>query len=280
MATQPARQVPTIILALLFVAACSSASTPQPPQLLSEITLAPGTQGALALNASPTGTPTPVPDTDTPTPIPTPLDLSITNTPFPSLTLRPTRTATNTPTATITPTATYTPTRTPRLSRTFSPTVPSATPTFIPCPDRWFFTPRPEYCPMGPYVIGPTLMQQFERGFMIWFGTQRTIFVAFQPAAKPRWQQFADKYADGIPESDPALVPPNGLIQPVRALGFLWRSTPRLRQRLGWATSPEIAYQGVLQIDILGNRYVQGAAREVYQLSGDLTNWQVISPKN
>jgi hypothetical protein len=280
MPRQPAKRLPHIILVLLTVTACSSTYTPPPPQLLSEITLAPGTQGALVLSASPTATPTNAPDTETPTPVPTPLDLSITDTPFPSLTPRPTRTATNTLTATLTPSDTYTPTRTPRILRTPTPTAPSATPTFMPCPDRWFFIPRPEYCPLGPYVIGPALIQQFEHGFMIWFGAQRTIFAAFQPPAKPRWQQFADKYADGIPESDPALVPPNGLIQPVRVLGFLWRSTPRLRQRLGWATSPEVAYQGVLQIDILGNRYIQGPNREVYQLSGDLTNWQIVSPKN
>jgi hypothetical protein len=279
MARQPARQLPTFILVMLIGAACSSAATPQPPQLLSEVTLAPGTQGALVSSISPTGTPTHVQATDTPTPVPTPLELSITNTPFPSLTLRPTRTLTYTPTATVTPSATYTPTRTPRPSKTVTPTL-SVTPTFIPCPDRWFFMPRPENCPMGPYILGPALFQQFEHGFMIWFGTQRTFFVAFQPPTKPRWQQLADKYAEGIPDSDPALVPPTGLIQPVRVLGYLWRSTPRLRQRLGWATSPEVAYQGMLQIDILGNRYVLGPAREVYQLSGDLANWQVIASKN
>ena len=56
------------------------------------------------------------------------------------------------------------------------------------------------------------------------------IFILYQDATKPRWQQVVDKYAADMPDSDPALVPPNGLLQPMRSLGLAWRSTRRARR--------------------------------------------------
>ncbi len=265
----------TILVLALTMSACASSQTPQPAQLLSEITLTPGPQATSTVTMLPTGTATDAPGTDTPTPVPAPISLSTTDTPFPSLTPRPTRTDTLTPSATFTATITDTPTRTPRPTRTFTPSATGGTSTLI-CADRWFFSPRPENCPVGPYILSQALSQPFERGLMIRIDSLQVIFIMYQDSTKPRWQQVADKYAAGAPDSDPALVPPNGLQQPMRALGLAWRSVARVRQRLGWATGPETPYQGVLQIDILGNRFLRGPGREVYQLNADLSDWQTL----
>jgi hypothetical protein len=115
---------------------------------------------------------------------------------------------------------------------------------------------------------------------MIWFGPDRTIFAIYQTTNKPRWQQFADTWTPGAPESDPSLVPPEGMLQPVRGFGIVWRSNARVRQRLGWATSAEIAFQGAFQLDTLGNRFIRGARNEVYQLTSDLADWRVVNPGN
>lgn len=49
-----------------------------------------------------------------------------------------------------------------------------------------------------------------------------------------------DLWREGDPESDPALTPPEGLYQPVRGFGKIWREGFELQERLGWATSPEM----------------------------------------
>ncbi len=267
-----------LVLPIILVSACSVASS-QPPQLVSEITLAPGTKGALVTPTdTPTTTPTPVTPTDTPTTTPTPSDTPVEPTLPPSLTPRPTRTDTPLPSATFTPTRTEVPTRTPRPTRTPLFTATPVTPTPLPCDTRWFFTPRPYNCPMSAYELGPSVYQQFEHGFMVWFGADHVIFAVFQSTGKTRWGQYTDTWTADMPDSDPSLVPPEGLLQPVRGFGLVWRSARGVQQRLGWASSPEVSYEGALQVDILGNRYLRGPHGEVYQLNADLTNWQMIAP--
>ena len=68
-------------------------------------------------------------------------------------------------------------------------------------------------------------------------------------AVCPRWAQYPDTFVEGDPESDESLVPPPGLSQPIRGFGMIWRNNPRVRERLGWATSPEVAFEGMIQAD-------------------------------
>ena len=121
-------------------------------------------------------------------------------------------------------------------------------------------------------------MQQFEHGFMIWFQPMGMIYVVYQPPIKPGWQQFADTWKEGSPDVDPSITPPEGKYQPMRGFGLVWRTKSRVRQRLGWATSQEVSYASALQIDSVGTRYIRGPQYEVYQLTGDLSTWQVIKP--
>ncbi|HLF28803.1 MAG TPA: LysM domain-containing protein [Anaerolineae bacterium] len=98
----------------------------------------------------------------------------------------------------------------------------------------------------------PAAFEPFEKGFMIWLGDRKRIWVAVcctstQPLGG-RWLSYDDAFTEGLPESDPALTPPPGLYQPVRGFGLVWRtlfdtsSGADLRSLLGWATAPEQAY--------------------------------------
>lgn len=57
------------------------------------------------------------------------------------------------------------------------------------------------------------------------------------------WSVYQDNFVDGTDlDSDPAIVPPEGRIQPERGFGKLWREAPDVREALGWAVTPEFGY--------------------------------------
>jgi hypothetical protein len=96
------------------------------------------------------------------------------------------------------------------------------------------------------------IFQPFEHGFMIRLSDSKRIWVAVCCTSTTpqggRWLSFDDAFSQGLPESDPALTPPEGLFQPVRGLGLVWRSlsdpftNQGLRDELGWANAPEQNY--------------------------------------
>ena len=62
------------------------------------------------------------------------------------------------------------------------------------------------------------------------------------------WQRFPDAWQEGQPEADPALVPPEGLVQPVRGFGKAWREQLGGPQAsIGWAAAPEEGVPGTIQ---------------------------------
>jgi hypothetical protein len=115
------------------------------------------------------------------------------------------------------------------------------------CVLTWFFSPGPGGCPPAPAASTIMVQQAFEGGFMFWVQAQGRIYVLFNEGRAPRWESFTDAYQDGQPESDPSLSPPEGRSQPIRGFGLLWRTNQGLRERLGWATAPEQAYDGQIQ---------------------------------
>jgi hypothetical protein len=86
--------------------------------------------------------------------------------------------------------------------------------------------------------------QRFVRGAMVWRGDTRTIYVIGRDG---RWQAYADTFVEGEAESDPSLTPPDGLLQPVRGFGKLWRTHPEVQRQLGWALAKESGYGGYVQ---------------------------------
>jgi photosystem II stability/assembly factor-like uncharacterized protein len=90
----------------------------------------------------------------------------------------------------------------------------------------------------------PAAIQYFENGVMIWRGDNQTIYVIYDGGA---WDLFDDTFQEGETESDPALIAPNGLLQPIRGFGKVWRSDEVVRERLGWAVSKETAINALVQ---------------------------------
>lgn len=125
----------------------------------------------------------------------------------------------------------------------------------IECPHDWSPPldgppPMASGCPGG-VVYTTGAQQSFERGFMIWLETQDTIFVFYDEGSSGStpspYKVYGDDFSEGDPESDPSIVPPAGLHQPVRGFGLVWRANPDVRDRLGWATAPEAEFQSWLQ---------------------------------
>jgi hypothetical protein len=119
----------------------------------------------------------------------------------------------------------------------------------VECSEVWFFDPPPETCPAAPPQLSPQAEQTFEHGRMIWVAAQDRIYVVFEDGLRPTWAQYPDEFTEGDPDLDESLVAPPGLQQPVRGFGLIWRSNPRVRDRLGWATTPEVAFEGMFQAD-------------------------------
>lgn len=104
--------------------------------------------------------------------------------------------------------------------------------------------------------------QSFENGFMFWVGhtTQERcleqhnfspssgeVWVAILDSSgkSGQWLIFVDDWQDGVDAADdPSLTPPEGLSQPVRGFGKIWRTklSDDQRKALGWATGTELPF--------------------------------------
>jgi len=109
---------------------------------------------------------------------------------------------------------------------------------------------------------GQFIEQPFENGRMFWLGLSieercRPVH-AFEPGTgvifvlvfdsggdTGTWLRFVDDW-DPVsePESDPSVQPPEGLLEPIRGFGHVWRNklTEAERQALGWATLNEVPF--------------------------------------
>ncbi len=119
------------------------------------------------------------------------------------------------------------------------------TPTTEPCPYSYFFEPAPEGCPLDEPTISAAAEQPFEGGVMIWLEANDSVYVFYKDQ---RWQRFDDDWSEGQPENDPTIIPPEGLHQPIRGFGKVWREQAEVRNELGWALSPELGYESKIQL--------------------------------
>jgi hypothetical protein len=90
--------------------------------------------------------------------------------------------------------------------------------------------------------------QRFSHGFMIWLEEVDggTILVFYDDG---RANQFADTWQPDQPESDPNITPPDGMYQPLRGFGKIWREN-NLQDTLGWAIEEEQGFDGKWQRDM------------------------------
>ncbi len=100
-------------------------------------------------------------------------------------------------------------------------------------------------CPRGTATPVPAARQHFQNGQMIWRGDQRWIYVLYNDG---RWEGYSDKWVEGDPADDPALTPPEGLQQPVRGFGKVWReSLGGAKAAIGWAQEKEQGQSAQIQ---------------------------------
>jgi hypothetical protein len=172
----------------------------------------------------------------------------------------------------------------------------------IRCPFSYFF-PRPAgwgagRCPLRPAAFPWSAEQQFEHGRLIWqeglpaestaemMARGPTIYVLYDSDGSGEGGDlavFADTWTDAEPESDPGIVPPAGLYQPIRGFGKVWRNNAEVRDRLGWATGPEAGFDGAYQVDwgdplhVAGSRYIRTRDGGVVWTT-EMNTWGVLLP--
>jgi hypothetical protein len=100
-------------------------------------------------------------------------------------------------------------------------------------------------CPEGAAERVYMARQPFQQGQMIWREDLQIIYVLTNDGS---WLSFDDEFEEGQPENDPALTPPQNLLQPVRGFGKLWREDlGGSAAAIGWATAPEAGVNATVQ---------------------------------
>ncbi len=138
-------------------------------------------------------------------------------------------------------------------------------------------TPLPPGFPTPVIARIQVVEQLFERGRMFWLQPNQEVWVlTVTGEGRGTWQVFQDTFTEGEAESDTSLTPPSdGLIQPIRGFGKIWREVPGLRDALGWAVTPEFGYLSDYQYNAGGSidgqgQYIPGSGYHVlYSLYGE-----------
>jgi hypothetical protein len=103
-------------------------------------------------------------------------------------------------------------------------------------------------CPIGqpPAPVSVTTAAQvFERGAMAY--VQDAQGYIYSLSNDGRFRRFDDTFVAGVDPERGGESPPNGLLEPVRGFGEVWRNNPDVRSALGWATAAEIGATSTLQ---------------------------------
>jgi hypothetical protein len=128
-------------------------------------------------------------------------------------------------------------------------TPPPPTPTTPACPTEpthfrqvWQQVHARLGCPGQPAAQIALGEQFFEQGRMIWDSSNLQIYVLLSAG---RWRAFDDTWSADQPALDPALVPPEGRVQPQRGFGKVWREQLGGPQAaIGWALEGERGVNG------------------------------------
>jgi hypothetical protein len=239
----------------------------------------------------------PVPASPTPTNTGTPTSMS---SPTPSQTpvIAATRVASPTPAITDTPTLTPSFTPAPTLTPSFTPTNTSVPGSTLPpaggCPPPaggfgliYMSDPalqaalgcatshHPDITPDAWSV--QTAFQPYENGLMLWSARlgwyeQSVIYVLFNDGT---YRRYNDTWQEGVDPESGGETPPDGLVEPARGFGKVWRSNPDVRGALGWALSPESGGEGQMQLFTGGEMlFVSQVGQTYIFLHGPPASWR------
>lgn len=150
------------------------------------------------------------------------------------------------------------PTRAPTPQPTAAPTTPptpqpTATDAPAPCQialvggfgELWRSNKRVQDalgCPASRERAGNSVEQLFEGGLMYYRQETEQIWVF--SAEIGTWRDYSDV---ALSDPEPNEQAPNGLITPKNGFGRVWQKYPTVRQNLGWATTPETPFTGVIE---------------------------------
>ena len=83
--------------------------------------------------------------------------------------------------------------------------------------------------------------QGFERGFLLWREDPDYVYVMHDDGRLGLYPMsvYPESVRRNPPGADPSIVPPSGLLQPVRGFGLVWRDNPEVRDGVGWALENE-----------------------------------------
>jgi hypothetical protein len=159
----------------------------------------------------------------------------------------------------------------------------------------WFFAPQPPYCPQAAATTTYAAGQYFERGFMIWTEEPDTFYVFESEPGQSGykvWYSLEEPRQNQKPGASPdnriGEEPPAGLFEPVSGFGQVWRGefewpeAEGVRERLGWATEPEFAFDAASQYAIITcprgwTRFLQGPRGEILRLwPASTAGWPLI----
>jgi len=88
--------------------------------------------------------------------------------------------------------------------------------------------------------------QVFEGGRMFYLQPVDRIWVLIydeDTRESGSWMVYENEWIEGMPETDPSIIAPDGYIQPKRGFGVVWRENEALRDQLGFALDPEIGFE-------------------------------------
>lgn len=151
------------------------------------------------------------------------------------------------------------------------------------CPDPWFFAPAPEICSTTAALISNGAEQHFEHGVMLWVEGEDRIYVLFDDEqTTTAWSTYADEWEEGMPETDPTIIPPPGYYQPERGFGLVWREQMSngllVRERLGWAVDLESGYETAVQrtSSSYSDAYIRAVDGNVWRLFPEHSDWEKV----
>jgi hypothetical protein len=132
-------------------------------------------------------------------------------------------------------------------------------------------TPCPP-APPEPRITGAA-MQRYEHGYMVWLKDSQSFFVMYGDQFSGTFEVYPDTWKEGMPETDPNLIPPPGLFQPTRGGGYLWRNNQKVREGLGWGIEPPTGFTTLIQTQ--GNKtWFNGQGYDVFEMTDK--NWRSV----
>ena len=130
-------------------------------------------------------------------------------------------------------------------------------------------TPCPP-TPAEPRITGAA-MQRYEHGYMVWLQDTDSFYVMYGDQFSGTFETYKDTWKEGMPETDPSMIAPPGMVQPNRGGGWLWRNNTKVRAGLGWGIEAPTGFTTL--IEVRGDKiWFNGQGYDVFSMDGN--KWQ------